>query len=69
MLINIFRVYSNCSASVKMEKKPLLHIDKCKIRKHWGKTDSEVEEDIETLKKWIKTMDFPEMPSKYLIIS
>ncbi|CAH1108289.1 unnamed protein product [Psylliodes chrysocephalus] len=50
-----------------MEKKPLLHIDKCKIRKHWGKTDSEVEEDIETLKKWIKTMDFPEMPTDHMI--
>ncbi|CAG9858108.1 unnamed protein product [Phyllotreta striolata] len=50
-----------------MENKPLLQIDRAKIRKHWGKTDSEVEECISNLKKWIKTQDFPEMPTDHMI--
>lgn len=45
----------------------LLITNRSKIRQHWGKTDKEVTDIIEDIKKWIQTQNFPEMPSDSMV--
>ncbi|XP_072393915.1 retinol-binding protein pinta-like [Diabrotica undecimpunctata] len=40
-----------------------LVVNRDKIRKHWGKTETELFELLDRLKEWIKTQNFPEMPT------
>ncbi|CAG9832599.1 unnamed protein product [Diabrotica balteata] len=38
-----------------------------KIRKHWDKTESEVEEILTELREWTKSQNFPEMPTDSML--
>ncbi|XP_028140788.1 retinol-binding protein pinta isoform X2 [Diabrotica virgifera virgifera] len=53
----------------KQEKKclKLFQTNRDKIRKHWDKTESEVEEVLTKLREWASRKEFPEIPSDSML--